>query len=133
MQAIDDEFLEWFIKNPSCEEVEVFHQLHKDEPLYKIIIPKEEPKQTDENGKPITYWGGLAEPKQETLEEAAERYVKSDLKKTPLFGMFNDTFIAGAKWQAERMYSEEEVLEIISDCDGSISQVKKWFNQYYKK
>ena len=133
VQAIDDEFLEWFIKNPSCEEVEVFHQLHKDEPLYKIIIPKEEPKQTDENGKPITYWGGLAEPKQETLEEAAERYVKSDLKKTPLFGMFNDTFIAGAKWQAERMYSEEEVLEIISDCDGSISQVKKWFNQYYKK
>lgn len=26
-------------------------------------------KQTDENGKPITYWGGLAEPKQETLED----------------------------------------------------------------
>ena len=26
-------------------------------------------KQTDENGDPITYWGGLAEPKQETLED----------------------------------------------------------------
>jgi hypothetical protein len=22
VQAIDDEFLEWFVKNPSCEEVE---------------------------------------------------------------------------------------------------------------
>jgi hypothetical protein len=36
------------------------------------------------------------------LEEAAERYVKSDLKKTPLYGMFNDTFIEGAKWQQEQ-------------------------------
>jgi hypothetical protein len=41
VQAIDNEFLEWFVKNPSCEFVEVFHQLHKDEPLYKIVIPKE--------------------------------------------------------------------------------------------
>jgi hypothetical protein len=38
------------------------------------VKKKEEPKQTDENGKPITYWGGLEEPKQETLEDAAERY-----------------------------------------------------------
>ena len=43
----------------------------------------------------------------ETLEEAAERYVKSDLKKTPLYGMFNDTFIAGAKWQQEQMKARE--------------------------
>jgi len=34
-------------------------------------------------------------------------------------------FVEGAKWQAERMYSEEEVLEIVSDCDGSIPQAKK--------
>jgi hypothetical protein len=26
VQAINDEFLEWFVKNPSCEEVEVLHQ-----------------------------------------------------------------------------------------------------------
>ena len=58
VQAIDDEFLEWFVKNPSCEQVEVervvvyddnnygsgeiFHSNRKFE--YKIIIPKEEPK-----------------------------------------------------------------------------------------
>ena len=91
VQAIDDEFLEWFVKNPSCEEVEVIKNYlsnngqWKDVLLpseweidtkikYKIIIPHKEPKQTDENGKPITYWGGLVEPKQETLEDAAERY-----------------------------------------------------------
>ena len=48
VQPIDDEFLEWFVKNPSCEEVEVgtYHvkgdisgKLH-----YKIFTPKEEPK-----------------------------------------------------------------------------------------
>ena len=27
VQAIDDEFLEWFVKNPSCEEVEVVDNL----------------------------------------------------------------------------------------------------------
>jgi hypothetical protein len=29
IQAIDDEFLEWFVKNPSCEEVEVEEKYRK--------------------------------------------------------------------------------------------------------
>ena len=57
VQAIDDEFLNWFVKNPSCEEVEVIplrkssgyydekEIWHWDFLAYKIIIPKEEPKQ----------------------------------------------------------------------------------------
>jgi hypothetical protein len=53
VQAIDDEFLEWFVKNPSCEFVEVdlwTIEKRKGEYLnpslkeYEIIIPKEEPK-----------------------------------------------------------------------------------------
>jgi hypothetical protein len=59
VQPIDDEFLEWFVKNPSCENVKVelieeipsgftFGMFGNDEPptelVYKIIIPKE-PKQ----------------------------------------------------------------------------------------
>jgi hypothetical protein len=58
VQAIDDEFLEWFINNPSCEWVEVNHfgmccsnqliaqciNCNQYNPIYKIIIPKE-PKQ----------------------------------------------------------------------------------------
>jgi len=62
VQAIPDEFLEWFCKNPSCDEVEIIYGLFN--PMgrqvdpnnvsqnhsqciwkYKIIIPKEEPKQ----------------------------------------------------------------------------------------
>jgi hypothetical protein len=49
VQAIDDEFLEWFVKNPKCESVEVnimnkgYNKI-KDIPYqecYKIIIPQE--------------------------------------------------------------------------------------------
>jgi hypothetical protein len=105
VQAIDDEFLEWFVKNPSCEKVEVKRGKMKlnddgqeygfpDMSLYKIIIPKEEPKQ-------------------ETLEEAAEKYAKQ-------FDYAEDSspqldFIEGAKWQQERMYSEEEVRLMLSE------------------
>jgi hypothetical protein len=51
VQAIDDEFLEWFVKNPSCEEVEVemnqgrYYDYGGNVHItnaYKIIIPQEE-------------------------------------------------------------------------------------------
>jgi hypothetical protein len=52
--------------------------------------------------------GPLEEPKQETLEQASWRF--NPLKK--LDGEFlRAAFIKGAKWQAERMYSEEDMLE----------------------
>jgi hypothetical protein len=56
VQAIDDEFLEWFVKNPSCEEVEVgygwIRLTETDNEGYWVSIPdkqfemqQEEPKQ----------------------------------------------------------------------------------------
>jgi hypothetical protein len=50
VQAIDDEFLEWFVENPSCEFVGVKPLLSNNGRAlfgYKIIIPKEEPKQDE--------------------------------------------------------------------------------------
>jgi len=46
VQPIDDEFLEWFVNNPSCEEVKIESWQTKGEwdLDYKIIIPKQEPK-----------------------------------------------------------------------------------------
>jgi hypothetical protein len=51
VQAIDDEFLEWFVKNSSCEKAEIKMEnyyasgaLQPNLWQYKIIIPKEEPK-----------------------------------------------------------------------------------------
>ena len=64
-------------------------------------------KQDDENGKPITYWGGLAEPKQETLEDASWKY--NPLKK--LDGEFlRHAFKEGAKWQQEQIYNQIKEL-----------------------
>jgi hypothetical protein len=57
IQEIDKTFLEWVVKNPSCESVDVKdfpttekynskgEYIHNSNWIYKIIIPKEEPKQ----------------------------------------------------------------------------------------
>ena len=83
----------------------------------------------------------------ETLEEAAEKF-RSNNPGTMQGG--NNTkilnaFKNGAKWQAERMYSEEEVLELLKKFAPHIrynykelphtwSQVvKEWFEQFKKK
>jgi hypothetical protein len=66
VQAIDDKFLEWFVKNPSCEWVEItkdkicqdkeFNYIsHWNIYKYKIVIPKEEPKQ-ETTPTPIEKW-----------------------------------------------------------------------------
>jgi len=123
IQAIDDEFLEWFVKNPSCEWVKVEpREFLADKVIYEIIIPQEEPKQgfplfDKEKSDAITKSGRelvrklQSKTEQETLEEASWKY--NPLKK--LDGEFiRAAFINGAKWQAERMYSEEEVIEILT-------------------
>jgi hypothetical protein len=98
VQAIDDEFLEWFVKNPSCESIEVEHtyisrELNKPtSKYYKIILPKEEPKQ-------------------ETLEEAMRNNGYHDQISDALW---REGVHFGAKWQQEQnknKFSEEELME----------------------
>ena len=94
VQAIDDEFLEWFVKNPSCDFVKVEVDLSKHNGQfqtkygYKIIISKKEPKQ-------------------ETIEEAAEKYPYCYAS----YGSQRKAFIDGAKWQQERSYSKQDMIE----------------------
>ena len=120
VQSIDNEFLEWFVKNPSCEEVEVADIWKMGIPSthdsYQLIIPQEEPKQ-------------------ETLEEAA----KEGYNNMPFgIGLIKrrSVFLLGAKWQAERMYSDEEVLELLLSRPGPYltdEEIKEWFEQFKKK
>ena len=71
--------------------------------------------------------------KQETIEESAEKHLNSG--KIP-----NDyqSFIAGAKEQAERMYSDEEFTKSVKDAyimgrnDLLIGVFNKWFEQFKK-
>ena len=60
---------------------------------------------------------------QKTLEEAARSYVENfatSVKSAREIG-----FIDGAKWQQERMYSEEKVIELIQ-----FLSMNKEFNDY---
>ena len=121
VQAIDDTFLEWFVKNPSCEDVEVLFAcrgLNGHTPIgeYKIIIPKEEDfkhelhvmSKEEVLANRSNAYEFIDFDKQETLEEVAEKFAKkfgSEIDSTRYYA-----FIAGAKWQQERMYTEKEVL-----------------------
>jgi hypothetical protein len=150
VQAIDDEFLEWFVKNPSCEFVEIVEELkyfnldelrerhlkglphiYSEKIGYKIIIPKEESKK-------------------ETLEEIANKLSIKEAKDL-------DLFLKGIEWQKEKdrnkfseeevgkqkMYSEEEVLVKLYECLGHFAyqhnivingnEIDKWFEKFKKK
>jgi hypothetical protein len=80
VQEIDDTFLEWFVKNPSCEKVIVEIDYNKWKKgnitisnCYEIIIPKEEPKQTVEQYEQQGLEKYAYEFQQETPEEAGKR------------------------------------------------------------
>jgi hypothetical protein len=127
VQAIDDEFLEWFVKNPSCEEVEVgygwIRLTETDNEGYWVSIPDKQFEMQQE------------EPKQETLEEAFYKTYFGN--KISFNSDIGKAFELGAKWQAERMYSEEEVLEILFELscnnDTDKEEVEEWFEQFKKK
>jgi hypothetical protein len=163
-QAIDNEFLEWFVENPRCKFVSIntiqisndeFHYTIcnyqvKEEQTYAWVgvidenkyIPKrynikdifqgkgslpnfnthtECQKWCDNNPVSKVNWeelenSGLDTPlltwdnKQNDIEEAAREYdAVSEYSKYEI----ENAFISGAKYQAERMYSEEEVIAIV--------------------
>ena len=71
--------------------------------------------------------------KQETLEEAAENYENKDQHQRSKLD-----FIEGAKWMKERMYSEEEVLDILYKHTLHLFASEKvtleeWFEQFKNK
>lgn len=66
----------------------------------------------------------------ETPEEAAERIYDDNWYS---YEKYRSGFIKGAKWQAERMYSEEEVLEILAQFVNDEPHItKEWFEQFKK-
>jgi hypothetical protein len=145
VQLIDYTLIEWFVKNPSCEEIWIDKNWNY--PLdksweYKIIIPQEEAKQRAKNTMALK---GALDVKEKTLEEAAEKefpLIDTEWCKTgaaeeenlQLLG-HRKSFIEGAKWQAERIpLIIEEYLEtaFISKEQGYMNP-KDWFEQFKKK
>ena len=73
----------------------------------------------------------------DTLEEAAERY-----KSLKLPDDLYDGFIEGANWQAKRMYSQEEVVDLIEDwtkmakglnMNFPSDKFEEWFKQFERE
>ena len=80
------------------------------------------------------------EPKQETLEEVAKIISKEHyVDRSDYWAIGVDSFKRGAKWQQERSYSEEEVINIAKQAFvlgkdfGLIGTFNEWFDTVKKK
>jgi hypothetical protein len=153
VQAIDDEFLEWFVKNPSCESVDI----NRDWGYPKIIIPQEELKQeyvkcTCANSLEYSNCGKKCErildeqePKQETIEETYLNQLIDEANKEFTLDrkLAKDVAVKYANWQSKRMYSEEECYKYLHSLMTDIelkglkinddTDLKQWFVQFKKK
>jgi hypothetical protein len=133
VQKIDDEFLEWFVKNPSCESVKVEDYGNFYNFRYLILIPQETLSTKLHIGEVVDESYPEAFRKQETLEDAAKRTYQKGLQ-DDIDLSFYDGVRLGSEWQQERSYSEEEVLSILNDFIGENPiDVDRWFEQFKTK
>lgn len=66
--------------------------------------------------------------KQETLEEAAENFLNNSRLRN-----LKTLFIEGAKWQAERMCSEEDLRDAYLSFPDEWICFDEWFEQFKNK
>lgn len=133
IQAINDDFLQWFVNNDSCEEVKISHELNingkngldRARFIYKIIIPVEESKQECEYCRQAInkYGCACAKPlkdfKQEELdikdiEQLAERITTGEgvgqyMDKPPRIANFLLGYKAAKQEVLKKSYSEEDL------------------------
>jgi hypothetical protein len=125
VQAIGNEFLEWFVKNPSCEEVEVergfltiggWVKSNEEAPnkliRFEITIPKEEPKDVV-LGYKTSLVAQMLDSK-EIPEEPKQTYSEKQVK-----AAFNAGFNIGYGCQVSDIARKESICE-------------EWFKQFKK-
>ena len=119
VQAINDNYIEWFVKNPSCESVVVIKEYFWEDTFrgYSLRLPQEEPKQ-------------------ETVEEVSKversdlyNKIHSIVKQIPREDVETDAMDASScaydieqffyKWQQERSYSEKNIKQFAFECVAS--------------
>ena len=122
VQAIDDEFLQWFVKNPSCEEVktdlvpvnefgsEVLVTSYRfDRFIYKMVSVKE------------------IKPYLVLVDAKAEQNNTTDLN------AYANGVEDGAKWMQERSYTEKEVIAIVEKSRKTGLTAEYLIKQFKKK
>jgi hypothetical protein len=157
VQSIDNEFLEWFEKNSSCEFVEVnkvcvtgcsnlvlngTNSLCCGDKRYEIVYPE-----TDFKKQQRTYLkeimeadekSGLyelskqVEHTEETIKETFVRFMESNGNPKPTLGLVFSAFSAGSIRQAEKMYSKDEVLNILQTLFDKPEDAITYFEQFKK-
>jgi hypothetical protein len=187
VQSINDEFLQWFVKNPSCEKVNLKEEdysqkcrecgeyvkrgyscnrgcfmksgnfIPTDKNIkYKIIIPKEEPKQENcctpvgQIKRYVDCVGCDRKPKQhvefinnnieefddklEQFKQASEHYAHNhfNMHETNNYKALKQGFEAGAKWQAEQMFElmNQYTDDVMAGCN---LRAEEWVSQFKKQ
>lgn len=145
VQAIDNEFLEWFVKNPSCEEVKVVYEPKnfldtRQGWEYTIIskIPKEDWLLNNPHCKQIESCSKSLskkcicpkeEPKQETLEEAATNYLHRVADGKRNTGYADEDFINGAKWQAGKVFNDDVIQTLEKALAILLKRQERMYNE----
>jgi hypothetical protein len=139
IQAIDDGFLEWFVKNPSCESVEVettrerngYHSKHKKR--YKIIIPKE-PKQGNNFYEELKHYFETT-PREKVLKDWDESAELDKIGPTveEFLGMIQETIEEAADlWATDtkNVHPADSYIAKQSFIQGAKSQQEQDKNKY---
>lgn len=143
VQSIPDDFLKWFVNNPSCEVAVEFIQTadySKDGFYYQITISKE-PITDDSWISPMQNFSLKEQPKQETIEEIAFKLFPK--KVNNIFSKENEEkrgiLRKGAEIQSKRMYSEEEVRIMFKKYQNqfplhrNVQVMTSEFNQFFEQ
>lgn len=136
IQAIDDEFLQWFVKNSDCEYVKVLHGFetgifgttYKYYPFeYRIDIPEESPNYNMKS-EIINEMKRLQEDEIKEIAMYQLAIERQTMRCKALTNIIND--LQSLK---EQMFTKEEVLQIVGDCDGDVTQAKRTLEQFKEK
>jgi len=144
VQSIDDNFLEWFIKNPKSENVYVYKeykQVNQNNPVtrgstalafshYEVqSLDLSAPIGTNEKEIMTNLPNGDDFFKQETLEEAATNYLHRVADGKRFTGYADEDFINGAKWQADKVFSDDVIQTLEKALAILLKRQERMYNE----
>jgi hypothetical protein len=133
VQAIDDEFLEWFVKNPSCEFIEVkdanelLRAVAGGVKFYKIIIPQEYLTKEEEDTFFVNHVCGIQEESKQILCGEANKFYRCITCDSPCGS--EGHYIEEPK-KSNCLYDYPEKCEnsecrVLNKCNGEYANSKK--------
>lgn len=144
VQSIDDNFLEWFIKNPKSENVYVYKeykQVNQNNPVtrgstalafshYEVqSLDLSSPIGTNEKEIMANLPNGDDFFKQETLEEAATNYLHRVADGKRFTGYADEDFINGAKWQADKVFNDDVIQTLEKALAILLKRQERMYNE----